>query len=432
MRKAFLYAAAAVAAIAVALAPGASKGAQADPLSFTDGNATYTVNDEGTAVTLTSWDSADTSEEITIPETATDGENTYDVTAVGENVFAMNETVNKITIPATVTALGDGALAGENLKDVTLLGTTACTLGTDVFNAEAKVTIPADSTGYDTEAWSGIEVVTASSDAQEPEDTPTPTPEPSVTDAPVAEPDGTVADFVERLYNVALGRPSEPEGKADWIDRVTNGGYTGADLAHGFLFSPEFLDKKLETSEFLDVLYRTFFDREADEYGKADWTNRMANGWTARDVIDGFIGSDEWAELCAKYGIESGREDLGQSAAADNVTAFVTRLYSTCLGRTPDANGLTDWSNQLKEKAITGTAVARGFFFSPEFLDAHYSDAEYVTRLYRTFLNRTPDTDGFNDWTGRLAGGTSREDVFYGFANSDEFGLICDSYGILR
>lgn len=464
MRRHLMIMAAAIAAAAVALAPVKSRNTLADPVEFTDGKATYTVTESGDSVVLTGWDAEDTSEDITIPETATDGTVTYEVTGIGNDVFAADTEVKSVTVPASVTSIGDKALAGENLTKVTLLSAAAPTLGTDVFAAGAEVTVPAGSTGYDAEAWEGINVIVAGTDdgndttdpaddngTADPsgtgEETTDPsgegttpsgdegqTPDPSDNEGGTTTPEktGTVADFVERLYTVALGRPSEPEGKADWINRAENAGYTGADLARGFLFSPEFLDKKLDTSDFLDILYKTFFDREADPEGKADWTNRMANGWTAKDVINGFIGSDEWAALCDSYGIASGRDQLAYEEGADKITAFVARLYSTCLGRNPDPDGLTDWSSQLAAKKITGTEVAHGFFFSPEFLDAHYSDSEYVTRLYRTFLNRAPDTDGFNDWVGRLADGTSREDVFMGFANSVEFGLLCQDYGILR
>ena len=433
MRKALIAAATAAIAIAVALAPGASLKTLAEPSEFTDGNATYTLTDDASAVILTGWDPADTSEEITLSETATDGTETYDVIGIGDNVFSGISTLKTITIPATIASIGDGALAGENLTTVNMQSSAAPSIGTDVFNASATVNVPAESTGYDAEAWTAVNVVPATSDDGDTTDPATDPTDPSESDDTTKpEVTGTVADFVERLYTVALGRPSDPLGKADWVDRAEKQGYTGADLAHGFLFSPEFLDKNLETSDFLDILYRTFFDREADKDGKDDWTGRMADGWTKQDVINGFIGSDEWAALCASYGIESGRDQISSDGSSDKITAFAARLYSTCLGRTPDANGLADWANKLRSQTVTGTEVARGFFFSPEFLDAHYSDGEFVTRLYRTFLGRTPDTAGFNDWVGRLADGATREDVFYGFANSVEFDLICKDYGILR
>ena len=259
----------------------------------------------------------------------------------------------------------------------------------------------------------------------------TPTSKPAVTSAPA--PETGVAAFIERLYTVALDRPSDPYGKADWLNRVRTQGYTGADLARGFLFSPEFIDKNMSDSEFMDVLYKTFFNREPDAE-KANWLNLMSSGWSKKQVIDGFINSTEWANLCLIYGIASGSTFAPNITVApsQDVINFATRLYTTCLGREADPNGLNDWADQIANMKITGSEAAHGFFFSAEFIDANYSDAEYVTRLYRTFMDREPDPAGFADWKGQLAAGASRESVFRGFAGSAEWAGICADYGILK
>lgn len=263
--------------------------------------------------------------------------------------------------------------------------------------------------------------------------TPTAKPTATPTEVPAAAKPG-VEDFIERLYTVALGRPSDPYGKADWINRVKTQGYTGADLAEGFLYSDEFLGKGLSDSDFLDVLYATFFDRESDEGGKTNWLNVMAAGMTKKQVIRGFIDSTEWANLCLNYGIMSGGAGVPNITVepSSQVIEFATRLYTTCLGRAADPKGLNDWASQLANLQISGSQAAHGFFFSEEFLGHNFSDDEYVARLYRTFMGREPDLAGFADWIGRLATGTSREEVFQGFAGSAEWAGICAEYGILK
>ena len=242
-----------------------------------------------------------------------------------------------------------------------------------------------------------------------------------------------LADFIERLYNVALGRPSEAYGKNYWIAKVMNEGFTGADVARGFLFSNEFLDKNMSNSDFLDVLYKTFFDRAADSH-KADWLTLMDQGWTKMQVIDGFINSTEWANLCLNYGIASGSNCKPNIVIAPSgeVESFARRLYTTCLGRDADPAGLNDWATQLANMQISGSQAAHGFFFSDEFIAHGFSNEEYVNRLYRTFMGREADPAGFADWTGQLAAGASRESVFQGFAGSAEWAGICAEYGILK
>ncbi len=239
------------------------------------------------------------------------------------------------------------------------------------------------------------------------------------------------ADFIERLYNVALGRASEAKGKQDWLNALS-GGATGADLARGFLYSAEFLNKGTSNEEFLNVLYSTFFDRAADAEGMNGWLKALNEGTSRQQIVDGFIGSQEYANLCATYRIlpGTGVTPTVEIEPTEETTGFATRLYSTCLGRTPDAKGLNDWAKALASQQASGTKVAEGFFFSDEFTSANVSNEEYITRLYRTFFNREPDQEGFNSWLYTLQVGYSRKYVFNGFANSDEWKLVCQNYQI--
>ena len=255
---------------------------------------------------------------------------------------------------------------------------------------------------------------------------------PPANNAPVTE--TGVAGFVERLYTIALGRPSDPVGKQDWIDAITLRGETGASCARGFLYSPEFLNKGVSNEEFVAVLYRTFFNREPDQDGFNAWVGVLNNGTSKEEVIEGFINSTEWANLCLFYGIRNGGTGVPNIEIEPNQATidFATRLYTTCLGRNADQAGLMAWARQLANQRDTGTGAARGFFFSSEFTGQNVSNGEYVTRLYRTFMNREPDQAGYDAWVAQLDAGASREEVFEGFAQSPEFARICASYGIIR
>ena len=263
--------------------------------------------------------------------------------------------------------------------------------------------------------------------------TPTPTPSiPASSSQPVTE--TGVAGFVERLYTVALGRASDPAGKQDWIDAITMRGETGASCARGFLYSPEFLNKGVSNEEFVAVLYRTFFDREPDQAGFNAWVGVLNNGTSKEEVIEGFINSTEWANLCLFYGIRNGGTGVPNIEIEPNrgTIDFATRLYTTCLARSADEDGLMAWARQLANQRDTGSGAARGFFFSSEFTGQNVSKGEFVTRLYRTFMDREPDQSGFDAWVAQLDSGVSREEVFEGFAQSPEFTRICASYGIIR
>ena len=221
-----------------------------------------------------------------------------------------------------------------------------------------------------------------------------------------------------------------------WVDQVKKSGMTGGDLAKNFLFSDEFISKNVSNEDFVETLYKTFFDRESEADGKAYWVGQLKSGaMDKKTVIEGFINSDEWATLCTTYGIPSG--GTGKSSVTiepnEQIVAFATRLYTTCLGREPEADGLKYWSEELANFRVSGTNAALGFFFSDEFVGKNFSNEEYVKRLYLTFMDREYEQEGFDYWVGQLnSGAATRVDVFNGFSVSPEFGNICASYGIIR
>ena len=58
------------------------------------------------------------------------------------------------------------------------------------------------------------------------------------------------------------------------------------------------------------------------------------------------------------------------------------------------------------------------------------SDEDFVKTLYRLFMDREGEATGVAFWTEYLQDGHSREEVFYGFADSIEFARIKANYGI--
>ncbi|HAF25885.1 MAG TPA: hypothetical protein DCG85_01075 [Lachnospiraceae bacterium] len=114
-----------------------------------------------------------------------------------------------------------------------------------------------------------------------------------------------LTQFIYRMYSKALNREAEVNGLNYWCDAVLNGQYSLDDMAtRGFFESAEFLSRNLSDEDFVETAYNTFFDRPSDEAGKADWLNRMRNlGYTRMDVIRGFCGSEEFGNLKASFGL---------------------------------------------------------------------------------------------------------------------------------
>ncbi len=114
------------------------------------------------------------------------------------------------------------------------------------------------------------------------------------------------------------------------------------------------------------------------------------------------------------------------------VEDFVSRMYEVALGREADEGGLNYWKDRLISGEIDGAGIADGFMKSQELKDKNLDDGAYLDTLYEAFFGRTADEGGKNDWLKRMSEGMSREQVLAGFSNSDEFGNLCDDFGIAQ
>jgi len=118
-----------------------------------------------------------------------------------------------------------------------------------------------------------------------------------------------IARFVIRFYRNCLGREADPAGLNDWILRLANKSSKGVDIAKGFVFSAEFLAKGTTDTAFIEILYATFFDRTADPTGMQTWQSQLDNGYERLSILAGFVNSAEFANLAARFGIETGYLD---------------------------------------------------------------------------------------------------------------------------
>lgn len=116
-----------------------------------------------------------------------------------------------------------------------------------------------------------------------------------------------VADFVANYYQGFLKREPDEDGLENWTTLLVNGG-TAADLTKGFVFSPEFQNQNVNKEDFVECLYNTYLQRNSDAAGKQSWVQQLPTmSWSEKEnVIKGFLYSQEYRELCEKYGIDIG------------------------------------------------------------------------------------------------------------------------------
>lgn len=267
----------------------------------------------------------------------------------------------------------------------------------------------------------------------------------------------SIQSFVDRFYTTILGRDADPAGSNLWTDGLYTGIRTGADVARGFIFSPEFIGRNLSNADFVATLYRAFFARQPDA-GQTAWIAQLDSGATRESVVDGFIGSREFSNLATAFGIRAyatvtpgsdapvqvgtNQSDVLRGGAGDSilydgglssVTGYgpaekstasqVYRLYEAVLNRGPDYGGFVSWFNGVTTGAVTIEQAAAAFTGGREFIRIYgnLDNAAFISLMYQNVLNRSASQGEIDAWLNLMSSGQDRAQVALGFANSQEF-----------
>lgn len=266
-----------------------------------------------------------------------------------------------------------------------------------------------------------------------------------------------IQSFVERFYSTILGRDGDPGGVNIWTDGLYTGVRTGADVARGFIFSPEFTARNMSDADFVATLYRAFFDRQPDG-AQATWVAQLQSGVPRETVVNGFINSREFSNLATLYGIRANvavtpgsdtpvqvgthQSDVlrggagntilhdagmasvtGYGLAEKTIAGQVYRLYEAVLDRQPDIGGFAGWFNSVSTGVNTIVQAANRFTEGAEFMLVYgdLDDAAFITQMYQNVLGRAAGPNELNAWLNLMENGQTRAQVALGFANSQEF-----------
>jgi hypothetical protein len=108
--------------------------------------------------------------------------------------------------------------------------------------------------------------------------------------------------------------------------------------------------------------------------------------------------------------------------------SLVSHFYRSILRRAPDAGGKAFWEAEAQRLVGIGVSVneawyamAMAFYGSAEYAAFNRGSAAYVTDLYATFFNRTPDGAGLSFWNAEIVGGLPRGVALAAFMFSTEF-----------
>ena len=239
-----------------------------------------------------------------------------------------------------------------------------------------------------------------------------------------------VTQFVSHFYNYCLERSGDVKGLNDWTGWLLGKSMTGVDIAHGFLFSNEFVSKGLGDAEFIETLYRTLLSRTSDKEGVATWTECLENGVSNNYILAGFAHSKEFTGLCDAYGIVRGNVVLTENRDKNyELTSSVARLFKECLGYKPQGEELNNKIGQLFKGELSGVDMAIEFFNSNFYQAKNKSADAFVADIYNLILHRQPSEEEISAGVARVKN-ISREEAINRVLLSKEFSEKCKNYGI--
>jgi virginiamycin B lyase len=195
--------------------------------------------------------------------------------------------------------------------------------------------------------------------------------------------------FLERVYEVLLGRGLDPLGAKAWRSQLDQG------------VSREVVVQQIEGSteyrtDLIENLYTSLLGRKAEPQGLTAWLYVLGAGASSDQLRAGILASDEY------YRRHGGQPD-----------GFLAAIYHDTLGRAPDPFGMTAFTADLR--VVTRQQVAAAILDSPEY------HQDRIQALYHTLLHRDPDAAGLTSWTSLLRQGIPDEDLLARMLASKEF-----------
>ena len=240
-----------------------------------------------------------------------------------------------------------------------------------------------------------------------------------------------IAGYVERLYTVILGRASEEPGKTTWTNTLFGNAISAADAAYEFAFTPEFVNQNVSDEEFVTRFYQALLDRQPDDGGLEVWTNALKSGVSRKFVLEGFMESVEFTNLCNKYAVTKG-SFTSDEARDENLalTGYINRVYQNAVGTSADADTLNTYASNVLS-GETPKSVAYSLYLENQ-AAREMSNEDYVAALYRGLFGREPDAGASNFVACLNAEVMTREDAFNELTASQEYANVVAAMGLTQ
>ena len=244
----------------------------------------------------------------------------------------------------------------------------------------------------------------------------------------ITAPDPQVVALIGATYQTVLDRAPETAEQIQWTEEVARMEQLGVDRAEVFrlitgqLFTgTEYRGRHTSDAQYIADLFQTFWRRAPSADETMTWTESLAAGLPREVVLYHFLFSAEFATyLETQLGAATSRPEL----------LTIVDFYRGLLDRLPEEEGFRYWQDRFQTAQCQGAtaltaeveAISSQFANTPEYLNRHRSNQEYLQDLYNAFLRRGAEVDGFNYWLNRLeSGDLTREQIRQFFVAAPEF-----------
>jgi Ca2+-binding RTX toxin-like protein len=230
------------------------------------------------------------------------------------------------------------------------------------------------------------------------------------------DPDSAGAQVI-RLYDTILNQGPDKIGLDFWVDQIQDNGASIFTVANAFASNAAFQSATsgLSNGALVDYIYQQALDRTPDTEGKAYWTAQLDGGLTRSEFFISISESVEHRVLSAEI-VEQGYFQT------DDTYQSIALLYDSMSNRLPDVSGLNYSVGQVKAGILTLSQVADAFASSTEFSNETQglSNGQLVDLMYQNSLDRAPDAVGRAFWIDQLDHGLSKGGLLLGFSESAE------------
>ena len=241
-----------------------------------------------------------------------------------------------------------------------------------------------------------------------------------------------VFDPVTHYYANILSRSPDAAGDAYWRSEARRLQSKGASpveayivMASYFFSSNEYQAFYRNDSDFVEDLYRTFFNRTSDAGGKSYWLGQIGSGLPRGNVLNAFMFSPEFsAFMTANLGTQPMRAEV----------AAIIDFYRGALARLPEDTGLVFWTNQLRQAQCapanqraglvynTALSITSAFYDGGEYAGRLRTNSQFVSDLYNSFFRASGDLSGVSYWINSLGNQTkSRTQERIDFVNTPQY-----------